>query len=125
MSHDVTLVTDHSTITAQLAPAAACAVLRSRKARLVSGFWCAVYSRFISPVRRLQRRATLSELADTTYWLSAVKSRSHTHPRCVSHFSSVTSEKSEVLHTLIVVSAAEVTRWLLSGENLQQRPYLL
>ena len=125
MSHDVTFVTDHSTITAQLAPAAVCAVLRSRKARLVSGFWCAVYSRFISPVRRLQRRATLSELADTTYWLSAVKSRSHTHPRCVSHLSSVTSEKSEVLHTLMVVSAAEVTRWLLSGENLQQRPYLL
>ena len=41
--------------------------LRSLKARLVSALVCAVYSLFISPVFRLQSRATLSELAESKY----------------------------------------------------------
>ena len=82
---------------------------KSLKARLVSDFWCAMYSRLISPVLRLQSRATLSELAERRYWESAVKSRSHTH-LCASHPSSMTSEKSWVLQTLIFESAEEVTK---------------
>ena len=82
---------------------------RSLKARLVNAFWCAVYSLIISPVLRLQSRATLSELAESKYCESAVKSRSQTH-LWASHPSSMTREKSWVRHTLILASAEEVTK---------------